>query len=83
MVEGVRFSGVFDYGVKGRLTKLSAGCLGVGWFSLGCMANSYKGWCLDVQDIPHITHALYLLTQDGDDLLQVAQQQMLSWKAPV
>lgn len=37
----------------------------------------------DVQDIPHITHALYLLTQDGNDLLQVAQQQMLSWKAPV
>ncbi|WPN55497.1 hypothetical protein [Pseudomonas sp. P9_31] len=23
----------------------------------------------DVQDIPHITHALYLLTQDGCDLL--------------
>lgn len=37
----------------------------------------------DVQDIPHITHALYLLTQDGCDLLQVAQQQMLRWKAPV
>lgn len=37
----------------------------------------------DVQDIPHITHALYLLTQDGCDLLQVAQQQMLGWKAPV
>jgi hypothetical protein len=37
----------------------------------------------DVRDIPHITHALYLLTQDGNDLLQVAQQQMLSWKAPV
>jgi hypothetical protein len=36
-----------------------------------------------VQDIPHITHALYLLTQDANDLLQVAQQQMLSWKAPV
>lgn len=36
----------------------------------------------DVQDIPHITHALYLLTQDGNDLLQVAQQQMLNWKAP-
>ncbi|WP_339527368.1 hypothetical protein [Pseudomonas sp. EL_65y_Pfl2_R96] len=36
----------------------------------------------DVQDIPHITHALYLLTQDGCDLLQVAQQQMLCWKAP-
>ena len=37
----------------------------------------------DVEDIPHITHALYLLTQDGCDLLQVAQQQMLGWKAPV
>jgi len=36
----------------------------------------------DVQDIPHITHALYLLTQDGCDLLQVAQQRMLGWKAP-
>jgi hypothetical protein len=36
----------------------------------------------DVEDIPHITHALYLLTQDGCDLLQVAQQQMLNWKAP-
>ncbi|MFJ2683070.1 hypothetical protein ACIOYV_04925 [Pseudomonas sp. NPDC087342] len=36
----------------------------------------------DVQDIPHITHALYLLTQDGCDLLQVAQQQMLGWTAP-
>ncbi|TWC52009.1 hypothetical protein FBY04_11535 [Pseudomonas sp. SJZ080] len=35
----------------------------------------------DVQDIPHITHALYLLTQDGCDLLKVAQQRMLSWKA--
>lgn len=37
----------------------------------------------DVQDIPHITHALYLLTQDGCDLLKVAQQQMMGWKAPV
>ncbi len=36
----------------------------------------------DVQYIPHITHALYLLAQDGNDLLQVAQQ-MLDWKAPV
>ncbi|MGF6108501.1 hypothetical protein [Pseudomonas frederiksbergensis] len=36
----------------------------------------------DVQDIPHLTHALYLLTQDGCDLLQVAQQQMLGWTAP-
>ncbi|WP_247268392.1 MULTISPECIES: hypothetical protein [Pseudomonas] len=37
----------------------------------------------DVEDIPHITHALYLLTQDGCDLLQVAQQQMPGWKAPL
>jgi hypothetical protein len=37
----------------------------------------------DVQDIPHITHALFLLTQDGFDLLQVAQQRMMGWKAPV
>ncbi|KOY02582.1 hypothetical protein [Pseudomonas nunensis] len=36
----------------------------------------------DVQDISHITHELYLLTQDGCDLLQVAQQQMLGWTAP-
>lgn len=36
----------------------------------------------DVEDIPHITHALYLLTKDGCDLLQVAQQKVLSWKAP-
>ena len=36
----------------------------------------------DVQDIPHITHALYLLAQDGNDLLQVAQQRMLNWTAP-
>jgi hypothetical protein len=36
----------------------------------------------DVEDIPHITHALYLLTQHGCDLLQVAQQRMLNWKAP-
>ena len=36
----------------------------------------------DVEDIPHITHALYLLTKDGCDLLHVAQQKMLSWKAP-
>ncbi|MCH4899327.1 hypothetical protein [Pseudomonas sp. B707] len=36
----------------------------------------------DVEDIPHITHALYLLTKDGYDLLQVAQQRMLNWKAP-
>jgi hypothetical protein len=36
----------------------------------------------DVEDIPHITHALYLLTQDGCDLLKVAQQRMMGWKAP-
>jgi hypothetical protein len=36
----------------------------------------------DLKDIPHITHALYLLTQDGCDLLKVAQQRMLNWKAP-
>lgn len=36
----------------------------------------------DVEDIPHITHALFLLTQDGCDLLQVAQQRMMNWKAP-
>lgn len=36
----------------------------------------------DVEDIPHITHAFYLLTQDGCDLLQVALQRMLNWKAP-
>ena len=31
----------------------------------------------DFEDIPHITHALYLLTQDGGDLLKFAQQRML------
>ena len=36
----------------------------------------------DLEDIPHITHALYLLTQDGCDLLKVAQQRMMGWKAP-
>ena len=36
----------------------------------------------DLEDIHHITHALYLLTQDGCDLLKVAQQRMLGWKAP-
>ncbi|CAH0132220.1 hypothetical protein ABH908_000657 [Pseudomonas frederiksbergensis] len=36
----------------------------------------------DVEDIPHITHALFLLTQDGCDLLKVAQQRMMGWKAP-
>jgi hypothetical protein len=35
----------------------------------------------DIEDIPHITHALYLLTQDGCDLLKVAQQRMMGWKA--
>ncbi|MGE8334508.1 hypothetical protein [Pseudomonas laurylsulfatiphila] len=40
----------------------------------------YQG---DLEDIPHITHALYLLTQDGCDLLKVAQQRMLNLKAPV
>ncbi len=34
----------------------------------------------DGQDIPHLTHALYLLTQDGCDLLRVAQQRLLRWK---
>ncbi|WNZ86922.1 hypothetical protein [Pseudomonas sp. P108] len=46
MVEGVRFSRVFDRGVKGWLTKLNAGCQGVGWFSQEGLANSYNGWCL-------------------------------------
>ena len=36
----------------------------------------------DLEDIPHITHALYLLTQECCDLLKVAQQRMLNWKAP-
>jgi hypothetical protein len=36
----------------------------------------------DFEDIPHITHALYPLTQDGGDLLKFAQQRMLNWKAP-
>src|ERR1700712_4530294 len=31
----------------------------------------------DIEDIPHITHALYLLTQDGCDLLKVAQQRLM------
>ncbi|MCU1751887.1 hypothetical protein [Pseudomonas sp. 6D_7.1_Bac1] len=30
----------------------------------------------DVKDIPHIVNALYLLTQDGSDLLEVVQQRM-------
>ncbi len=30
----------------------------------------------DCKDIPHIVNALYLLTQDGSDLLQVVQQRM-------
>jgi hypothetical protein len=37
----------------------------------------------DVQDTRHIAYAPYLLAQDGNDLLQVAQPQMLDWKAPV
>jgi hypothetical protein len=36
----------------------------------------------DASDIPNIVSALYLLTQDGCDLLKVAQQRMLNWKAP-
>lgn len=35
MAEGVRFSRVFDHGVKGWLTELNAGCQGVGWFFFG------------------------------------------------
>ncbi|POA20646.1 hypothetical protein C1886_07660 [Pseudomonas sp. FW300-N1A1] len=30
----------------------------------------------DLKDIPHIVNALYLLTQDGNDLLEVVQQRM-------
>lgn len=37
----------------------------------------------DAQDIPRLTHALYLLTQDGCDLLRVAQQRFLRWNPPV
>ncbi|MBV6826731.1 hypothetical protein [Pseudomonas sp. PD9R] len=36
----------------------------------------------DIEDIPQITHALYLLTQDGCDLLKVAHQRLMGWKAP-
>lgn len=36
----------------------------------------------DVKDIKHINQALRLLTLDGCDLLQIAQQRMLDWKAP-
>ncbi|MBX8469106.1 MULTISPECIES: hypothetical protein [Pseudomonas] len=32
----------------------------------------------DVKDIPNIVNALYLLTQDGCDLLEVARQQINS-----
>ncbi len=46
MAEGVRFSRVFDHGVKGWLTELNAGCQGVRRFSQEGLANSYKGWCL-------------------------------------
>ncbi len=44
--EGVRFSRVFDLGVKGWLTGLNAGCQGVRWFSAGRRADSYSGGCL-------------------------------------
>lgn len=44
--EGVRFSRVFDLGVKGWLTGLNAGCQGMGWFSAGRRADSYSGGCL-------------------------------------
>jgi hypothetical protein len=30
----------------------------------------------DVKDIPHIVNALYLLTQDGCELLEVAKQRI-------
>lgn len=33
-------------------------------------------------DIPNIVSALYLLTQDGNELLDVARQRLLNWKAP-
>ena len=46
--------------------------------TLHCQCFKHGG----LEDIPHITHALYLLTQDGCDLLKVAQQRMLNWKAP-
>ena len=36
----------------------------------------------DLEDTPNITHALYLLAQDGCDLLMVAQQRLMGWKAP-
>ena len=36
----------------------------------------------DVKDIKHINQALRLLTLDGCDLLQIAQQRMLDWQAP-
>lgn len=36
----------------------------------------------DVKDIPHLIGALRLLTMDGRDLLQVAQQRLLDWQAP-
>ncbi|MGE8153851.1 hypothetical protein ACQKP5_21735 [Pseudomonas vancouverensis] len=31
----------------------------------------------DVNDIPRIVNVLYLLTQDGNDLLDIAQQRLL------
>ncbi|WP_095082150.1 hypothetical protein [Pseudomonas sp. Irchel s3h17] len=36
----------------------------------------------DIKDIPHIVNALYLLTQDGNDLLEVVQQRMGGIKKP-
>jgi len=47
-------------------------------FALLCRFSFTDDACVN----PHITHALYLLTQDGCDLLKVAQQRMLNWKAP-
>ena len=35
----------------------------------------------DIKDISHLTRALRLLTLDGRDLLQVAQQRLLDWQA--
>lgn len=32
----------------------------------------------DIKDIPHIIHALYLLTQDGHQLLDVAKSKLKS-----
>ena len=43
--EGVRFSTVFDHGVKRWLTRLNAGCQGVRRFSSRGLANSYRSCC--------------------------------------